>query len=226
MLGLVIAEKEETATLIKTIKAKIIEFNGIRFYLAYIGDKQVVLCFCGVGKVNAAAATMSMITNFNVDKIFNIGLCGTCKPDIIPGTILIADAIENNDVDLTAFNYPLNQIPNEPIKYEVKHEYVQCLSSMLEGSKIGTIASGDSVITINNIEAYPSLANKEILGFDMEVASIAQICNKCKVDIFSVKLVSDNLTMDIQSKNQYDANYKTLAKNIEKICLKVLDKYC
>jgi len=39
------------------------------------------------------------------------------------------------------------------------------------------------------------------------------------------KIVSDNLSFDASSKAQYDSNYKTLAKQIEKIAVKVLTKY-
>lgn len=225
MIGLIAAEKAETNNLVKSIKAKIIEFNGVRYYIGNINEQQVVVCYCGIGKTNAALTAMNMIINFGVDKIFNIGLAGACKKDIKPGSVLIADGLEYSDVDLTAFNYQLNQLPDEPTRYDVKKEHIDFLKTIVENYVVGTIASADSVVSINNIEAFPSLGNKEVVGFDMEATAIAQVCNKTKVDFLCVKLVSDNLTFDTNTHGQYDTNYKSLSKQIESIALKVLEYY-
>lgn len=224
MIGLIAAEKAETGNLVKTIKAKIIEFNGVRYYIGTINNKQIIVCFCGIGKANAAMTAMNMVTNFGVNKIINIGLAGSCKTNVVPGTMLIADGVEYNDVDLTAFKYQLNQLPEEPLKYEIKKEYVDYLKSIIKNPIIGTIASGDSIININNIEAFPSLANKEIVGFDMEAASIAQVCNRTKIDFLCVKAVSDNVAYG-NNHEQYNANFKSLAKKIEDVALTVLEHY-
>ena len=225
MIGLIAAEKTEVGNLIKSLKAKIIEFNGFRFYVGQIANSPIVICFSGVGKVNAAAAAMNMVINFGVDKIINIGLCGACKLDVKPGDVLIANAVANYDVDLTGFGYALNQMPDEPIAYEIKSQYYDYLKSIIMNAHVGTIASGDSVVTINNVEAFPALANKEVIGFDMEAVAIAQICYKSRTDFMCIKVVSDNLTLDEASRKQYDSNMKTLSNQIEKISLKVLEKY-
>lgn len=225
MIGLIAAEKIETSNLIKTIKAKVIEFNGIRYYIGNINDKQIIVCFSGVGKANAAMAAMNMIINFGVTKIFNIGLCGACKTNIIPGSILIADSVEYDDVDMTAFDYKLNQLTDEPTKIEVKNEYINYLKTIINNPIIGTITTGDSIISLHNIEAYPTVADKEVVGFDMEAMAIAQVCNKTKVDFFCVKIVSDNISLNSDNNEQYHTNYKLQAKQIEKICLKVLEYY-
>jgi len=225
MIGLIVAEKQEVGSLIKTIQAKIIEFNGVRYYVGDVKGHQVVVCFSGVGKVNAAMAATNMIINFGVDKIFNIGLCGSCKTSIKPGDCLIASAIEYSDVDLTAFEYPLNQIPEEPTRFDIKQTYIDYLKTIIENAHVGVIASADSVISINNVEAFPSLVNQEVVGFDMEAVAIAQVCNKTKTDFLCVKVVSDNLTLDATSKSQYDVSLKTLGRKIEGITIKVLEFY-
>ncbi|MCQ3915282.1 MAG: 5'-methylthioadenosine/S-adenosylhomocysteine nucleosidase [Mycoplasmoidaceae bacterium] len=225
MIGLIAAEKDETGNLVKSIKAKIIEFNGVRYYIGDLNGKQVVVCFSGIGKTNAALTAMNMVINFGVTQIFNIGLCGSCKTNVKPGSVIIANNIEYYDIDLTAFNYQLNQLPDEPTSFEIKKEYVDFLKTTTKESTVGTIASGDSVVGISNIEGFPSLGKKEVIGFDMEAAAIAHVCHKTKIDFMCVKLVSDNITFDSNSRSQYDTNYKTLAKRIESISLKVLEYY-
>lgn len=225
MIGLIVAEKTETNNLVKTIKAKIIEFNGVRYYIGNIKDKQVVVCFSGVGKANAAMTAMNMIINFGVNKIFNIGLAGACRSNIAPGSTLIADSTEYDDVDMTSFNYQLNQLTDEPIRIDIKKEYVDYLKSIVKNPIIGTIATGDVIVSLNNIESYPTLGNKDIVGFDMEAHAINQVCNRTHTDFMCIKIVSDNLSMNSNSRGQYDTNFKTLAKEIEKLCIEVLDHY-
>ncbi len=225
MIGLIVAEKEEVGNLIKSLKAKIIEFNGIRYYLANINNKHAIICFSGMGKANAAAATMNMVTNFNVDQIFNIGLCGSCNSKIAPGTVIVADNCQYSDVDLTSLDYPLNQIPGELISYSIKSDYVNYLKTIVTSPTVGTIATGDTFITMSNIEAFPNLATKDIVGFDMEACAIAQVCHKTKTDFLCMKIVSDNLLFDTNSKELYRANLKDLPKQIESICKTVLEYY-
>ena len=225
MIGLIVAEKIETNNLVKTIKAKIIEFNGVRYYIGNIKDKQVIVCFSGVGKANAAMTAMNMIINFGVDKIFNIGLAGAYRNNIAPGSTLIADSTEYDDVDMTSFNYQLNQLTDEPIRIDIKKEYVDYLKSIVKNPIVGTIATGDVIISLRNIESYPTLGNKEIVGFDMEAHAINQVCNHTHTDFMCIKIVSDNLSFDSNSRGQYDTNFKTLSKEIEKICLEVLEHY-
>ena len=126
---------------------------------------------------------------------------------------------------MTAFNYQINQLPEEPIRYEIKIEYINYLKSIISNPVIGTMATGDSVISMQNIESFPFLANKDIAGFDMEAMAMAQVCQHCNVDFFCVKLVSDNLSFDANSRGQYDNNFKTLSKKIEDISLKILEYY-
>jgi len=225
MIGIICAEKTETANLTKLLKTKIIEFNGFRFYIGTINDKQVVICFSGVGKTNAAACAMNMIINFNVEKILNIGLCGSCRSDVLPGSVIIANNIEYSDVDVTPLDYPLNQIPEEPIRISIKDSDIGNLKSLIDNPIVGTICSGDTFINLNNVESFPSIARKEVAGFEMEAMALACICNKTKTDFMCVKIVSDNMMFDKSSNEQYRTNYKSLTKKIEHIAYKILDFY-
>jgi len=225
MIGIICAEKSETANLTKLLKTKIIEFNGFRFYIGNINNKQVVICFSGVGKVNAAAACMNMIINFNPEKILNIGLCGSCRADVTPGSVIIADNLEYSDVDVTPLNYPLNQIPEEQIRISVKDDDIGNLKSVIDNPIVGTICSGDTFVSLNNVESFPSLAHKDVAGFEMEAMALACVCHKTKTDFICVKVVSDNMMFGASSNEQYKTNYKDLTKKIEHIAYKILDLY-
>ena len=49
---------------------------GRSFYTGRIGQKDVVLVCCGVGKVNAALFANAVIREFKADAVINIGIAG------------------------------------------------------------------------------------------------------------------------------------------------------
>ena len=231
MLGIIIAEKEEALNLLQLLNTKIVEFNGIKFFLSWAHNVLTIICFCGVGKANAAAATMSMINNFNPKVIFNIGTCGTSKLNINVNDIIIVDSVEYADVDLTAFNYKLNVLPNEKKNYCVNKKYIEKLKDILKEKKpiIGTIATSDSIISIDNCDRFALTLNSNIVGHDMELMAIAQICFKTKTDFFAIKYVSDNLTLPKKAWAQYDNSIKISSKEITTIVVNVIKNifvYC
>lgn len=226
MIGIIAAEKEEVGNLLKEINAKIIEFNNVCFYIGTLNNMQVIICFCGVGKANAASATMNMIINFHPTKIINIGMCGTCKPNISINDLLIIDSLMYCDVDLTSLNYPPNQLPNEKKNYLINQTNVLLLKKLFNNAKIGSLATADSFINIKNIEQFPTIIQEKIIGFDMEATAIAQVCNKANLDLICLKIVSDNLcTSQANNANQYRTNFDIFAKHICQISVKILEYY-
>ena len=52
------------------------EVHGTTFHCGNIGGHQVVAMQCGIGKVNAAVGTVTLVDNFPVDAIINTGVAG------------------------------------------------------------------------------------------------------------------------------------------------------
>lgn len=61
-----------------------------------------------------------------------------------------------------------------------------------------------------NINSFSNLENK-IVGIDMELMAIAQICQKNKIDIFSLKFVSD-FVLAYKQHSTYQTSLKELQK--------------
>ena len=226
MVGIIIADYDEIllSDLKKNIKFKKIKINGFSFFLLDIGQKKIPLCISGIGKVNAASATTTMINYFKIDVIFNLGLCGTSKITIKIATPIVVKSIEYFDVDLTGFEYKKNQIPNEKIKICIKRKYIRKIFNLLveNGEKpvIGPIASGDTIVTKKNIDFFSKIKNK-IIGSDMELMAIAQICQKNKIDFFSLKFVSD-FVLENKTYQVYQKSLKKLPKKITNFLIKFL----
>ena len=52
------------------------EIRGYRYVTGQLGEKEIVLTQCGIGKVCAAVGTVEMIRYFSPDYILNTGVAG------------------------------------------------------------------------------------------------------------------------------------------------------
>ena len=226
MIGIIIADYDEIkwSYLKKMVKPQKIEINGFHFFLLNVHNKKIPLCLSGIGKANAAAAAATMINNFKINAIFNLGLCGISKSTIKISCPIIVKSVEYFDVDLTNFGYKKNQIPHEKTKVLIKKKYIEKLSTLLntnnEKSIIGSIVSGDTIIAKKNINFFPNLKNKTV-GVDMELMSIAQICQKNQINVFSLKFVSDYV-LGHKQHTTYQTSLKKLQKKITNFLIKFL----
>ncbi len=184
MLGVICAMDIEATGLISLMKGKEVRsIIGYEFTCGKIGDKKVVVALSGIGKVYAAAVTALLISNFEVDTIINLGVCGG---NVGAGKLIVADSVVQYDFDTTAFGDQLGQLDG------FDSPYIKCsdIKYMIHGDVMGVIASGDRFIA----DAREAKRLSELfgaIGFDMESGAIAQICSKAKIDFAVVRVVSD-----------------------------------
>lgn len=142
----------------------------------------------GIGKVNAAAATMKAICE-GATEIWNAGLCGGFGDRVeVGGVYAVARAVEY-DFDLAKLNgtrvgqldeFDTPYLPLSPIPH----------FAFLASHSPLTLATGDH---FNDSEADYGLITKELGASlrDMEGAAIAHVCLRAKVPCFSVKCVTN-----------------------------------
>ena len=163
----------------------------------------IPLLYSGIGKINAAYATLKAISEFAPDLIINLGSVGSL---VIPiGTTLeIANVVERD------FN-------TEPLEVRGTVPFDRCpstLNSGVQGYKCGT---GDNFV----IERDPWLISNGIHVVDMELFSIAKICFKLNVNWRSGKFVSDQIGSNSSSdwQNQINVCGQNLINWFEDNCL-------
>ena len=85
----IIGALDEEIALVKEKMTGIEEHRlyGRSFYTGRIGQKDVVLVCCGVGKVNAALFANAVIREFKADAVINIGIAGAIGAGIGIGKI-------------------------------------------------------------------------------------------------------------------------------------------
>ena len=150
------------------------------------------LYVCGIGKVNAAAATQKAICE-GATEIWNFGFAGGFDPAMNVGDIVEISSAVEYDFDLAKLNGTrvgqLNE-RNSPYIPLAKIEPFLCSPSPSPFTFTSSIlASGDR---FNDSDA--DLALLKELGAtvrDMEGAAIAHVCEKEGVPCHSVKCISD-----------------------------------
>ena len=144
----------------------------------------------GIGKVNAAAATMKAICE-GATEIWNFGFAGGFDPSMNVGDIVAISSAVEYDFDLAKLNGTrvgqLNE-RNSPYIPLSKIENRRCSPSPSSFTSC-ILASGDRFN-----DSDDDLALLKELGAtvrDMEGAAIAHVCEKEGVPCFSVKCISD-----------------------------------
>lgn len=158
------------------------------------GAIEVISILCGIGKVNAAAATVCLIS-MGCDVILNYGLSGGVS-GIGRGEITIPNRFLEHDFDLQVLGYKPCEKPSQPTYiYNADDELLTLAKSIIPNAKCGTAVTGDSFICDDTVRV--NLANTfGAMSCDMETAAIAYVCEYCDIPFLAVRRVSDDAGSD------------------------------
>ena len=173
------------------------------------------LYVAGIGKVNAAAATMQAICE-GAGEIWNVGLCGGFGDDVEVGDIYRVDRAVEYDFDLAKLNGTavgvLDEYDTPYLDLDAPASQVPRLAAFpwFKGEKI--LATGDR---FNDSEADYALITRTLGASlrDMEGAAIAHVCKRQGVKCLSLKCVT-NVAGKGSMTGQYEVN--------KRICLEKL----
>ena len=184
MIGVVVAmDSEATALLSQTDIENILTLYGKPVYEGKALGKEVRICVCGVGKVNAAAGTCAVLA-LGADVVLNFGVAGGLHAKTqLTELYLIEKAVEY-DFDLTQ----LNGGAVGTLDGETENFLPLFVPDALDFPR-RALASGDRFNDSADDHALLLALGADIR--DMEGAAIAQVCKYAGVPFVSVKAVSD-----------------------------------
>lgn len=182
------------------IKAKIEDakcetVSGIDFICGTVGDKNVVLAKCGVGKVFAALCTEAMILRYQPDCIINTGVAGALDEGLRILDAVVADSVVQHDMDTSALGDPVGMISGiDVVNIKTDGRVSDALEEGVRaaGAKVlrGIVASGDKFVgdgeTKKRIRTLFGAASCE-----MEGAAVGHVCYVNKVPFGVVRAMSD-----------------------------------
>lgn len=198
MLGIIGAMDEEVARLKEMIEdLEITDRCGMNFYKGKINGTDVVVVRCGVGKVNAAMCTQSMIDLFDVDAIINTGIAGSLDAAIDIGDIVFAVDTVEHDMDVAALGYDPGVVPDmetsvfhtDPYLLELAKESVKAAGVEVKVFT-GRVVSGDQFISSREKKNW-LVSTFGGRCAEMEGASIGHVAVLNKVPYLVVRAISD-----------------------------------
>ena len=185
MIGVVIAMQSEAQILIDTMQDVSTQtHNGKIVYVGKAFDKDIALCICGIGKVNAAIGTQTVIDKFPVTSILNFGVAGGLNNGTSLCAVYQIEKAVQFDFDLTQLNGTKMGTLDE---YTENYLPLQTLPLSFPLKKLGTADR------FNDSEADYKLLTQE-LGADirdMEGCAMVQTAIYSSMPIYSFKAISD-----------------------------------
>ncbi len=210
----VLGVRREIVPFLKRMDVSMTEQAGLaRFHEGTLGERRVVAVELGIGKVNAAAATQSLIDRYRPCCAVFTGTAGALWPEISIGDLIIASSVAVHDVGVhrgTGFTptgfMTLNDKGDHTYAHKVyadsglvalAHRAAEQLDwPPSPGGRavqvhVGTVVTGDQIILSQEkknwlCEAFGALAT------EMEGAAFAQVASANALPWLLIRSVSDH----------------------------------
>jgi adenosylhomocysteine nucleosidase len=185
MIGVVIAMQSEADILLSQMSVeRSTKISGKDVYIGNAFEKEIALCICGVGKVNAALGTQLLVSKFDVEKLLNFGVSGGLNKGTELCQVYQIEAATQFDFYLAQLNGTCIGTLNE---YTEPYLSLNLLNLPYEKRKLATADRfNDSVDDYN-------LLSKELKADirDMEGGAIVQAAYATSLPVYSIKAISD-----------------------------------
>ena len=184
MIGVIIAMQSEADILLQDMKiTSSLTISGKEVHIGSAYGKDLALCICGVGKVNAALGTQLLVSKFDVKKLLNFGVAGSLnKKTKLCEVYQISHA--------TQFDFDLVQLNGTKMGTLNEYDEPYLALKVLKGLKKRKLGTADR---FNDSHDDYLLLTKELEADirDMEGAAIVQAAYATKLPVYSVKAISD-----------------------------------
>ena len=170
-----------------------IKAGAFTVFCGKLYKEDILLCRCGVGKVNAAAATSAVLAVLGgADRVINTGVAGGIGKGIKRGDVVLGTRTVQHDFD----GKRKGQIEGFDSEFFDGDTYMlEKMERALSAENIpyhkGIIASGDKFIADNAV-ADGLNAEFGAISCEMESAAIAQVCALYGVPFLAMRAISDN----------------------------------
>jgi len=197
MIGIICAMDIEAGELIGQLEDRQEQRVGrMTFNSGRLAGVDVVIGMAGVGKVNAAMCTQTMILKYAPELIVNSGVAGSLSPRLDIGDIAVGTGVVEHDFDTTVvgdppayFNdlggdtFPCDPGAAQAILRAAEREGIQALPAK--------IASGDQFVSHGETkERLRRLFGAE--ACEMEAGAIAHVCFGNGVPCAIIRAISDS----------------------------------
>ncbi len=225
-IGIIGAMREEIMPLLALYKEyESIEIAGNVYYKITYKQASIIVAYSKIGKVHAAISATTMILQFHCEKIIFSGVAGGLVKGLKVGDLLLANALCQHDVDITAFGHARGFIPEGKLFYESDKQLCSMAKEIAINMNLsiqeGIVASGDQFIANQAIK--DSIVKEfNAIAVEMEGASVACVCDNFKIPFCIFRSISDSADGD--ASESFDAFLESSAKISANFVYQLVDK--
>ena len=176
-----------------------LEFAKNRYYTTTYKGMELVIAYSKIGKVNASLTATTLIEKFGAEQLLFSGVAGALNPNLRIGDVLVATALAQHDLDITAFGHPHGYVPEGSVYVDtdaslraLAHKVAKAQNIILQA---GIIATGDQFICDGVKKEWIHTTFKAD-ATEMEGASVAVVCDALKIPFCVLRAISDAADMD------------------------------
>jgi adenosylhomocysteine nucleosidase len=181
---------------------------GREFWVGTLDGHAAVLALSRIGKVAAAATTVTLLEHFGARAVVFTGVAGGVGPQVAVGDVVVAQGFVQHDMDASPlfarYEVPLTGQTVFDADAHWTQGLLQAARSSLAGAQFagravqvhhGLIATGDRFVCgaqeAQRIVQELAAAGHLALAVEMEGAAVAQVCSDYGVPMAAVRTVSD-----------------------------------
>ena len=201
-IGIIVAMHKELELLLPLLQnSEESRMGGCEFHRGKVGRHDVIAMQCGIGKVNAAIGTLTLVNSFLPDFVINSGVAGGADKSISVMDVVAGARVAYHDV-WCGPESELGQVQGLPLYFEGAQRLLDLVPNR-EGIHKGLICSGDQFI--DTLDAVSRIKGNfpEALAVDMESGAIAQVCHLNKVPFLALRVISDSPGASHDNTRQY-----------------------
>lgn len=201
-IGIIVAMHKELELLLPLLQnSEESRMGGCEFHRGKVGRHDVIAMQCGIGKVNAAIGTLTLVNSFLPDFVINSGVAGGADQSISVMDVVAGARVAYHDV-WCGPESELGQVQGLPLYFEGAKRLLNLVPDR-EGIHKGLICSGDQFI--DTLDAVSRIKGNfpEALAVDMESGAIAQVCHLNKVPFLALRVISDSPGASHDNTRQY-----------------------
>lgn len=164
-------------------------------YTGTIGNHEVVLMRCGMGKVSAGIGAQALIDEYHPDYVINTGCAGALSPELGIGDVVLSKSVVEWDLDLQAIGYPLGYIDAlDCVEMKASRKLCDQIAAVIPDDVNvvkGMVVSGDQFVSTNEQRATILANFPDAQCAEMEGAAVGHVCRQNKIPFCIIRTMSD-----------------------------------
>lgn len=186
------------------------QHNYKEFTIGKIGNNDIVMLQCGIGKVNSAIGAVELIDNYHPDLVISTGVAGGANLSLNVTEVVVSTECVYHDA-YCGEECAYGQIMGMPETFKISQTYIEKALSLnaLNDEKLpcihpGLIVSGEWFV--DDKEKMRDILDRfpHAMAVDMESCSIAQTCHIYNTPFISFRIISDIPLKDTKAQMYFD----------------------